>query len=106
MPWFRFSYFYAAFLCEVCERKTTVFRPSKLPLLSILYTGVSWGLSRGVFSSPFQERSRAGVKGGLIREFWPGITSGLPTRSESWERFAGDGNQHSLQPCIFSSGLR
>jgi hypothetical protein len=36
----------------VCERKSNIFRPSKLALLSILYSGVSWGLSRGVFSSP------------------------------------------------------
>jgi len=34
------------------ERKTSDFRPSKLPLLSILYSGVSWRLSRRVFSSP------------------------------------------------------
>jgi hypothetical protein len=34
------------------ERKTTDFRPSKLPPLSILYGGVSWCLSPGDFSSP------------------------------------------------------
>jgi hypothetical protein len=43
-------------LSKESERKTTPFRPSKLPPLSILYSGVSWGLSRGVFSSPIQER--------------------------------------------------
>ena len=36
-----------------CERKTTDFRSSKLPPLCFLYSGVSWGLSHGVFSSPF-----------------------------------------------------
>ena len=39
-------------LREVSERKTALFRPSKLPLLSILYSGVSWCLLPGVFSSP------------------------------------------------------
>ena len=58
-----------AVLYEVSERKTADFRPSKLPLLSILYSGVSWCLRRGVFSSPFQEPSadRGGGKG-LIRQ--------------------------------------
>jgi hypothetical protein len=51
-----------------CGRKTTPFRPSKLLPQSILYSGVSWGLSRGVFRSPIQEPSagRGGGKG-LLR---------------------------------------
>jgi hypothetical protein len=41
--------------CTRYERKSSDFRPPKLPPLSILYSGVSWCLSRGVFSSPFLE---------------------------------------------------
>ena len=44
-------------LCEVCERKTAIFRPSKAALLSILIIVVS--ILRGFFGSP---RSRSRVR--------------------------------------------
>jgi hypothetical protein len=60
------------------ERKTSDFRPSKLPLLSILYSGVSWRLSRRVFSSPL-----AALRGPR----WGGSEDRTcPTRSSSGPR--------------------
>ena len=37
------------------ERKTTLFRPAKLPLLSVLFQPFSLALFARVFSSPIQE---------------------------------------------------
>ena len=52
-----------------CGRKSTPFRPSKLLPLSILYSGVSRGLSCGVFSSPIQEPgANRGGRRGLIQQ--------------------------------------
>ena len=39
-------------LCELYERKTAIFRPSKVPLLSILIEVFAGSLLHGVFSSP------------------------------------------------------
>ena len=52
-----------------CGRKSTPFRPSKLRPLNIPYSGVSWCVSCGVFSSPIQEpgADRSGGRG-LIRQ--------------------------------------
>src|ERR1019366_10693390 len=56
-------------LPQNCERQSTPFRPSKPPPLSILYSGVSWGLPRWVFSSPIQEPGTdQGGGRGLIRQ--------------------------------------
>jgi hypothetical protein len=45
-------------LCEVCERKTSDFRPSKLPPLSTLYRAVRCDVFYEVFSSLLERLGR------------------------------------------------